>query len=60
MISEIENGMKIECLNCGRTITVSADTLRIDFDGEFLGCPECEYEFDIQLYHIYGTEVQND
>lgn len=60
MISKIENGMKIECLNCKRTITVSSDTLHIDYDGEYIGCPECGYEYDIQVYHIYGTEVQND
>ena len=60
MIPKIEKGMKIECMTCGETITVGDDTLRIDSDGEYLGCPECGDEYDIQLYHIYGTEVQHD
>lgn len=60
MIPKIEKGVKIECMACGATIIFSDDTIRVDSDREYIGCPECGAEYDIQSYHIYGTEVQHD
>lgn len=57
-LTEIKQGMKLKCLNCGNPILVSDETLKMDSRAEYIGCPNCKIAYDVHAYHRYGEEVK--
>lgn len=54
MIGKIEKGMTIDCLECGESIELDDNSMTFDINGEYIKCPHCGSEKDIQAYHMNG------
>jgi DNA-directed RNA polymerase subunit RPC12/RpoP len=57
-ITELKLGMKVKCLNCNETIELTRDTFLIDFEAEYIYCPECGKYCDTHYYFRYGEVVE--
>ena len=57
-ITKLEIGMKVKCLNCGKTIELTKDTLIMDCVAEYIYCPKCDKHCDIHYYFKYGEVVE--
>lgn len=60
MVGQIVKGMKMRCLDCGKTILLTEDTFTFDCDGEYVKCPHCNSVKDVQIYHIFGETIRNE
>lgn len=57
-LTEIKQGMKLKCLNCGNSILVSDETFKMDLVAEYIECPHCKVAYDVQAYHEYSEEIK--
>lgn len=56
MIAKIAIGDKIKCLDCERVFKL--EHVEMTFDAEYITCPLCGRQLDIQLYHMFGEEIK--
>lgn len=57
-LPEINQGMKLKCLNCGNPILVSDETFILGVVAEYIVCPHCKAAYDVHKYHEYGEEIK--
>lgn len=56
-IYNISKGDKLKCLNCGKTIEVNEKSFVMDSEAEYIKCPHCKSDYDVQYYHLYGEKI---
>lgn len=51
-VPEIKIGDKLKCLNCKKPILLNKDTFKANESMEYIHCPYCKVNIDVQQYHI--------
>lgn len=57
MLSHIEQGDVLVCLNCGKPILLTNKTFTLDCYAEYIECPCCKAKYDVQVYHARGSKL---
>ena len=48
--ASLKLGDEVECLDCGKRITLTHDTFKLDCEAEYVHCPHCGSVRDVMIY----------